>query len=256
MDSSMRQTGRFRWSIVLLLAVLALGGAGAAAIYRFSQQLEPQPALYAPGVVTDPQALDRALSSPVARSYLGGFDTQETWSSCGPSSAVNVLQSLGRSVSGEGALFDGEPLAELRMRLTGMNLDEVADLLRDQGVGEVTILRDLGFEQFLEHLKRSNDPDNRYVVNFDRKPIFGVSIPHFSPIGGFDPQSGLVTLLDVTPGYGPSLVPARLLYEGVQTRDYATGRWRGLIRVEPDGRPATAPDPADLKGARTGWSGE
>ena len=38
-------------------------------------------------------------------------------------------------------------------------------------------------------------------------------------------------LLDVTPGYGPSLIPSRLLYTAVQTIDSATGRSRGLLRI-------------------------
>jgi hypothetical protein len=45
-------------------------------------------------------------------------------------------------------------------------------------------LRDLSEDQFLEHLRRSNDPARRYIVNFDRAQIFGAGVGHHSPIGG------------------------------------------------------------------------
>jgi Phytochelatin synthase len=40
-------------------------------------------------------------------------------------------------------------------------------------------------EEFREHLKGSNDPAHRYILNFDRKMIFGAGGGHQSPIGGY-----------------------------------------------------------------------
>lgn len=94
--------------------------------------------------------------------------------------------------------------------------------------------RDLDYAAFLAHLERTNDPAWRYLVNFDRDPVFGVSIGHFSPLGGYDAASGLVTLLDVTPGYGMSLIPAPLLYEAITTVDPDSGLGRGLVAVRLD----------------------
>jgi hypothetical protein len=226
-----RASGKRRLRILVVIAILALGAAGASGYFALNQ-LRPQPALYATGVLTQGPALDEALSRPLARAYLRGLRTQETWTSCGPASVVNLLASLGAPKVSEGALFDGKPWQRLRMRVMGMNLDALAELVADQDIGRATVLRDLSYEAFIKHLQRSNDLTTRYIVNFDRGPIFGVSVPHFSPIGGYDARNDRVALLDVTPGYGPSLIPSRLLYAAVQTKDSETGRSRGLLLVD------------------------
>ena len=89
-----------------------------------------------------------------------------------------------------------------------MTLDDVAALLQERGIGRVEVLRDLPYEAFLTTLLRCNDIANRCIVNFDREPVFGVSVGHFSPVAGYDSHNDLVTLLDVTPGFGPTLTPS------------------------------------------------
>ena len=54
----------------------------------------------------------------------------------------------------------------------GLTLDELAGLARAKTRRRVTVLRDMSAEEFREHLKRSNDPAHRYIINFDRKAIF------------------------------------------------------------------------------------
>ncbi|WP_295396526.1 phytochelatin synthase family protein [uncultured Thiodictyon sp.] len=219
---------RVRWIVaVMVLTLTGIGGA-----WQFARSLsQPHPERYAPGVLYGGIAQQQLLSRPVAREYLSTFHTQETLSSCGPSSVLNVLNSLGIPIANENALFDSNAWGWLSVRLQGITLDDLASLVAERHIGEVTVLRDLSYEAFLDHLKRSNNLDNRYIVNFDRKPIFGVPVGHFSPIGGYDENSDLVAILDVTPGYGPSLVPSKLLYDAVQTTDSATGRSRGLIHI-------------------------
>jgi hypothetical protein len=51
------------------------------------------------------------------------------------------------------------------------------------------------------HLKRSNDPAHRYIINFDRKMIFGAGGGHHSPIGGYLENEDLVFVLDVNRDY-------------------------------------------------------
>jgi hypothetical protein len=70
---------------------------------------------------------------------------------------------------------------------------------------KITVLRDLSEEQFREHLRRSNDPGRRFVVNFSREAIFGTGVGHHSPIGGYLEAEGLVFVLDVNPNYRPWL---------------------------------------------------
>ena len=72
---------------------------------------------------------------------------------------------------------------------------------------------------------------NRYIANFDRAPIFGVSIGHFSPIGGYDPERDLVALLDVTSGTDRPWSHPSSSYAAVQTKDPTMGRFRGLLRI-------------------------
>jgi hypothetical protein len=81
-----------------------------------------------------------------------------------------------------------------------VTLDVLATLASQRQVGQVTISRDLPYKAFLAHLRQSDSLTNRYIVNFNRAAVFGVSIGHFSPIGGYDPGRDLVTLLDATPG--------------------------------------------------------
>ena len=236
----MRFPGSWRLRLILMLVVLTLGTLGTAGLFVLHVS-QPHPERFAAGVVAGGTVLEEALATPVARRYLRDFRTQETLSSCGPSSVLNVLASLGDPIPNESTLFEGEPWQRLRMRLLGMTLDDVAALLNERGVGRVQVLRDLPYEAFLSALSRCNDLNNRCIVNFDRAPIFGVSVGHFSPIAGYDSGDNLVTLLDVTPGFGPTLIPSELLHAGVQTKDSEAGQSRGLLIVSEIAKDPDAP---------------
>ena len=197
--------------------------------------LASHPERFASAVVTHGPNLAAAEATPLARAYLRDFHTQAHPSSCGPASLRNVLASLGRPVESERALFEDAPPAWLRMRVMGMTLDEVAALARASGVGYVQVHRDLSAADLRALLRSLSQPGRRLVVNFDRAPLHGVSLGHFSPIGDFDPASDRVLLLDVTPGYGPQLVPTPLLVAAMRTRDPASGRLRGLIQIDAGG---------------------
>ena len=69
--------------------------------------------------------------------------------------------------------------------ILGLTLDELADVARVNTSRKITVVRDLSEEQFREHLRRSNDPRRRYIVNFSRERIFGAGVGHHSPIGGY-----------------------------------------------------------------------
>jgi hypothetical protein len=92
------------------------------------------------------------------------------------------------------------------------------------------VLRDLSPDEFREHLRHSNDPGRRYVVNFTRKPIFGAGHGHHSPIGGYLEAEDLVFVLDVNEDFKPWLVERSRLYAAMDTLDGA--KKRGLILIE------------------------
>ncbi|MFK4510617.1 phytochelatin synthase [Bradyrhizobium daqingense] len=112
----------------------------------------------------------------------------------------------------------------------GLTLDELAKVAQSKTKRNVTILRDLSEKQFLEHLRRSNDPGRRYVVNFDRAQIFGAGSGHHSPIGGYFEAEDLVFVLDVNVDFQPWLVERKRLFDAANTFD--GDKKRGLLVIE------------------------
>ncbi|EGV28630.1 Phytochelatin synthase [Thiorhodococcus drewsii AZ1] len=221
-----RRVRRWALGLVLLLAILGgLSGYGRTLV-------APHPERFAPGVTNDGPALTAIRQTPVAQAFLRDFQTQAHWSSCGPASLRNVLHSLDRPLEHERDLFQGDTAQWLRMLVTGMTLDEVAALAESTGIGPVRVRRDLSEPEFRALLESLSTPGRRLIVNFDRAPIHGVSLGHFSPIGGYEPASDRVLLLDVTPGFGVQLVPVGLLYAAMHTQDPVSGRLRGLIQID------------------------
>ena len=75
-------------------------------------------------------------------------------------------------------------------------------------------------QQILEHLKNFQFLDNCLViVHFDQGSfIKELNIPHISPVGGFDPSSGLVSILDVDPDQKLAYdIPFNRFYKGIAT---------------------------------------
>jgi hypothetical protein len=228
-----RQVGAARLGWLWLGLVLLLGFA-AGGLWYGQPLTEPHPERFASGVQTSGPAWEAAQREPAIRAYLDGFRTQEHWSSCGPASLRNVLGSLGRPVARERDLFDDDTGGWLRMWLTGMTLDEVAALAKEADIGRIRVWRDFSESQFRDLLASLDSPERRLIANFDRAPLHGVSLGHFSPIAGYDPTSNRVVLLDVTPGFGIQLVPVSQLYAAINTTDPVTGRARGLIVIDTD----------------------
>ena len=217
-----------RLFLVLLLAFGALVLLGAYTGYRLSH---PSPDRFHADVQTAGTALQQALGAAPAQAYLADFRFQASPSTCGPTALRNVLTSLGVQVDSERALFGDHRLAWWKALGLGMTLDELARLARANTSYLVDILRIGSLKAFRAVLAEANAPGTRLIVNFDRAPLFGVAVGHFSPIGGYDPTTGLVTLLDVTEGYGFSLVPDALLFRATRTEDPLSGRARGLLRI-------------------------
>lgn len=229
---SRRRARRWALGLVLLLAVLG------ALTWHGRTLVAPHPERFASGVSTAGLALTELQQTPLAERFLRDFRTQELWSSCGPASLRNVLSSLDRPGERERDLFQGDTLAWLRMAVTGMTLDEVAALAESTRIGRVRVRRNLSEPEFRALLESLSTPGRRLIVNFDRAPIHGVPLGHFSPIGGYDPASDRVLLLDVTPGFGLQLVPTALLAAAMRTQDPVSERSRGLIQIDAGPRDA------------------
>ena len=111
----------------------------------------------------------------------------------------------------------------------GVLTDVVQDSLTAYGVpfkkvemiqGTLSQSRIMARQQILEHLKNFQFLDNCLViVHFDQGSfIKELNIPHISPVGGFDPSSGLVSILDVDPDQKLAYdIPFNRFYKGIAT---------------------------------------
>jgi hypothetical protein len=95
------------------------------------------------------------------------------------------------------------------------------------------VIRDLDLEAFREHLRRSNEPGRRYLVNFHRGPLFTKGGGHHSPLIGYLEDADLAFVLDVNEQFHPWLVPAPRLLAAMDTIDDSTELERGLLLFEP-----------------------
>jgi hypothetical protein len=180
----------------------------------------------------DPERMARAWALPVAAAYHGDLEFQGNGSFCGPTSVVDVMHSLRRG-GDQKTVLDGTGVSSfLGILPGGITLDQLAAVAKTRLGTEVTILRDLDLATFREHMRRSNDPSKRYIVNFYRGPLFGAGGGHHSPIGGYLEGEDLVLVLDVNKKYGPWLVKTERLYEAASTTDRMSGKKRGLLLIE------------------------
>ncbi|MFL5260999.1 MAG: phytochelatin synthase family protein [Anaeromyxobacteraceae bacterium] len=181
----------------------------------------------------DPALLARALALPVAAAYVAaGLEYQRNASFCGPTTAVDVARSLGTPSDPAHALDGTGVRTWFGYVWGGLDLDAEAALLRARTGRRVTVLRDLDLGAFREEVARANDPERRYAVNFGRAPLFGRGGGHHSPVGAYLADRDLVLVLDVNRHYQPWLVSTERLFRAVDTVDRATGKKRGLLRVE------------------------
>jgi Phytochelatin synthase len=174
--------------------------------------------------------VERAWRLPVAATFNRQLTWQSNGSRCGPAAVANAYRSLGEAASTEGKVLAGTGRCSTAVCILGLTLDELADVAWANTSRKITLLRDLSEEQFREHLRRSNDPGRRYIVNFSRERIFGAGVGHHSPIGGYLEPEDLVFILDVNADYQPWLVERTRLFAAVNTLD--GDKKRGLLLIE------------------------
>lgn len=216
-----------------VVAGLGLAIVAAAAVVGavVGQTAVPQEAI-ASAVTRTPALMERASALPVARTFAPSLEWQSNGSLCGPAALANVNRSLGEPEITEAAVLSGTGRCWTGICVMGLTLDELADVARAHTDREVTVLRDLSPDAFLDHMRHANDPDRRYIVNFARAAIFGAGAGHHSPVGGYLEDLDMVLVLDVNEKFGPWLVERERLYAAIDTFD--GDKKRGLLMVGPD----------------------
>jgi len=174
--------------------------------------------------------MERAWRLPVAATFNRQLTWQSNGSRCGPAALANVYRSLGDSAITEATVLAGTGRCWTGVCILGLTLDELPGVARTNTSRKITIFRDLSEGQFRDHLRRSNDPDRRYIVNFNRKQIFGAGVGHYSPVGGYLEAEDLVPILDVNRDYQPWLVERTRLFAAINTFDGE--KKRGLLLIE------------------------
>jgi hypothetical protein len=175
-------------------------------------------------------AIEAAWRLPAAATLKEHFIWQSNGSLCGPASVANALKSLGEATASESDILSGTGRCWTGICILGLTLDELADVARAKTRRQVTVLRDLTPDQFQDHLRRSNDTARRYIINFDRREIFGAGAGHHSPIGGYLEADDLVFVLDVNRDFQPWLVERSRLFTAMDTWDGK--QKRGLLMIE------------------------
>ena len=228
----MVRPGKLRVIRIVLLALATLIAVPASFIIRgifFPPKLDV-PSIKLDATYQDAALLERAWHLPVAATYQRRLFFQPNGSVCGPTSVANVERSLGHEGSSVDVVLAGTGKCWSGMCLGGLSLDELAEVARHATHRKVTVLRNLTLAQFREELTHVNDPGRRYIVNFQRAPLFAQGGGHHSPIAGYLQAEDLVLVLDVNEKYKPWLVKSDRLYKAVDTGD--TGQKRGLLRIE------------------------
>ena len=214
------------FSVAVLAAAVLLGIVAVVVVGQF--KVTPQ--AIASSVIRTPDLVERAWRLPVAATFKRHITWQSNGSRCGPAAVANAYRSLGDVAATEDKVLAGTGRCWLGICILGLKLDELADVARANTSRKTTVLRDLSEEQFREHLRRSDDPNRRYIVNFSRQQVFGAGVGHHSPIGGYLESEDLVFVLDVNAEYQPWLVERTRLFTAVNTLD--GDKKRGLLLIE------------------------
>jgi hypothetical protein len=180
----------------------------------------------------DPALLAVAWQLPVAALYKASIEYQHNGSVCGPTSVANVLHSLQRPGDQASVLKASGLTTVMGYLPQGITLDQLAEVSAQSTGGHVSVLRDLSLASFREHLRQSNAPARRYIINFTRAPLFGTGGGHHSPIAGYLAEQDLVLVLDVNEQYGAWLVTPERLFEAMDTVDTGAGKKRGLLLID------------------------
>jgi len=209
-----------------VLALIALAGGAGLVV----SQTKVRPDAIRSSVTRSEAVVEKAWTLPAASTFKRELTWQSNPSLCGPASIANALRSLGETATSETAVLAGTGRCWTGICFMGLTLDELGEVTRSKTKRTVSVLRDLSPEQFQQHLRRANEPGRRYIINFNRKAIFGAGAGHHSPIGGYLEAADLVFVLDVNRDYQPWLIERARLFAAMDTWDRK--KKRGLLLIE------------------------
>ncbi|KAI9330190.1 Phytochelatin synthase-domain-containing protein [Obelidium mucronatum] len=196
------------------------------------------------------QLLKECLARGSAESFLqlsGNLTHQSEPSFCGLGSLAIVLNALevdpNRPWKGAWRWYD-ETLLDCcnsleTIKQKGMTFDEFANLARCNNlVVQPNRIQSnshslVSKEQFISDLKRvctDHEGQTQMVVSFCRKMLDQTGDGHFSPVGCYHEETGMVLVLDVARFKYPSyFVHVDVLYEAMKPSDKETGKGRGYF---------------------------
>lgn len=186
------------------------------------------------------QQLLAASSHAVDHGQLEPFlVAQERRAFCGPATSaavVNAALQPPRPVT-QFSLFDatGSPLkSELAVSFSGLTLEELAQLLRANGLRVQTVHAGESDVASFRHAAQAalSEALTYLVVNYDRKVLGQSGAGHISPIGAYSPAGDRLLVMDVaTYKYPYTWVPLAELWSAMSTVDSDSGQTRGYLLV-------------------------
>ncbi|CDH61092.1 glutathione gamma-glutamylcysteinyltransferase [Lichtheimia corymbifera JMRC:FSU:9682] len=174
----------------------------------------------------------------------GNFTTQSEPAYCGPSSLAMVLNALEvdpkQRWKGNWRWYSDELLdccsSKEEMKKNGITFDKFACLAKCHSDVVVKRGNDFTLEEFVRDVQDVTMRSDKFmVISFSRKTLGQTGDGHFSPIGAYHPESGMVLVLDTARYKYPSYwCPVDVLYESMKPIDKETGRPRGYFLLSYD----------------------
>lgn len=175
--------------------------------------------------------------------------TPQLPSLCGPASAVTVGNALAPLGLDQDGFFTPEVEAinpRERADRIGFTLDELAASIRVRTGLAVQAFRagpaedEFSHGDFVAALAASQrDPTDAIIINFSRESLLrtGHRGGHFSPVGDFNAEEGMVLILDVStaPGREKFWVSTEDIHAAMACVDTVSGRNRGWLVVRRPG---------------------
>ncbi len=122
----------------------------------------------------------------------------------------------------------------MRVTFGGLTLDQLADLLKAQGLAVVVVHAAQSDLAAFRSAARAvlAEPAQFLIANYDRVALHQEGAGHISPVGAYDPGSDRLLVLDVAAHkYPPTWVRTGDLWNAMNTIDSTSGATRGYLVV-------------------------
>lgn len=244
-DTPARPGHRFSKIMMRAVVFLLVATAGSAAwLYHEMTSLpEHEPLPLASGLIALPDAEGQILlqDNPYLADYdalQNHFESQIRPAWCGVASSVTVLNAMANDTQFSQRNFFNKNTDTVRhewqVNMGGMTLDELAALLRAQGVQAIpTHASDTTIDTFRKlAVTNLSTPGDYLLVNYHREALGQGPYGHISPLAAYDEETDRFLILDVTSyHYPPVWVETATLWQALNTIDNSSGKSRGFVEV-------------------------